>query len=547
MAGARIVASAALAIALIPRAAIAARVLDRRFIHRRRGTPSVIVPRRYDTGQLSASAARESPAMKHAPKRSTSKDQPKQVPRVVQTPPVRNMAELRELLRSLTAQHARKKLLLRGQANLYPHIRSGRARPETKMLPELEKSWSSFASRMFGVGAPDEPLVKAILQHYGAPTHYVDLTEDPEVAFWFAINQYRSGHYSFVGNCFRTIDTFAYERAAAGTGYVLVLAIPDHRELQAADLLFNLSKLPKAFVRPHRQAGWLMYDRPPLVPVPDDYWVATIPVDRAGASTNLNQADLFPPPAQDPAYQALVSLPFVQVPVAFFPDKPKTGEGDLRKTSEQSPDIALALEKMCIAERVIPVAEAASGHGELVNHKWRDLTLYEPHAVRTWCWWKFPLSHAHHGIRSGDIHDATKITLSPEANGLMKRSRSNDLHWPDLGSDDLFFSFAVWDHDKVIDHAPPYEGVWLHREDDLIVEHPMMATEDVLAVGSGHAFLLRDGKLLRRDIVNACRCGKPETHVRRVAAVLRMTTMIERGRLTLLPHPMRLPRWFVAI
>jgi hypothetical protein len=84
-------------------------------------------------------------------------------------------------------------LLFRGQNNLHPTLRSGLSRPNARYQPDVEQGLSAVAGSILGhdsVTAGNVPFRKAVLQHYGYKTHYVDVTADLNVALWFASHKF---------------------------------------------------------------------------------------------------------------------------------------------------------------------------------------------------------------------------------------------------------------------------------------------------------------------------------------------------------------------
>ncbi len=88
--------------------------------------------------------------------------------------------------------------------------------------------------------------------------------------------------------------------------------------------------------------------------------------------------------------------------------------------------------------------------------------------MRMWKNWRYPLETVYPGVK-GDIRDATKFTLTPSAKNVIDAATDVDCSWPQPGNQGLFFTYAAIDHDKVGDHFPPYYGVWLQRDDDLVL------------------------------------------------------------------------------
>jgi hypothetical protein len=109
------------------------------------------------------------------------------------------------------------------------------------------------------------------------------------------------------------LDRWIYKRSTEGLGYVLILSLPKTDELLANRVLFDISTL-ETFVRPSRQQAWLIMHRPPLLPDPNDFWAATITIDCSKFNSEFDSAHLFPLPSEDAGYEALLSIPFVEVP-----------------------------------------------------------------------------------------------------------------------------------------------------------------------------------------------------------------------------------------
>jgi hypothetical protein len=367
-------------------------------------------------------------------------------------------------------------------------------------------------------------LIQAVLQHYGYETFFLDLTSRLDVAAWFASHDYSSQRHLFIGNQFRRTDMVKYEKASTGNGYVLVMAIKDAESLKSKNRLIDLSCLPEFFERPFRQAGWLMLDRPPTRPLPDDFLVSVIKVelDQFNAGQSIQP---FPPASEDAGFAKMRELPFVQF--------------DTYDSKKTTPDNPTGHQAAC-AVRLLNLPEY---HYE--DQTWNDVTIYEPLPVREWQVWHAKLGDLYAGAE-GDIAETKKITISPAAKQLLQITSNVELAWPNLGSDALFFSFAELDHDKVIEHSPPYHGVWLQRSGSLIIETPTMSDEKVLSVGKGHAFFLKGQELAQQEMPGSCDCGSPESHEFRVRGLLRIQSLVTRGDLILLPHPYHGNDWFIV-
>jgi hypothetical protein len=453
--------------------------------------------------------------------------------------PVSSFNALDAAVQAIKAKHDGSLILFRGQNQVYDSIRSGRARPDYRPQPLVESGWSALASKLLGLPIQEthRGTVQAILQHYGCATNFVDVTSDLQVAAWFATHKYSSDSFTWIGNAFRMVDKAKYTALSGGRAYVLVLAIPNPEDLQHRDRLIDLSILPESFVRPARQSAWLLMDRPPTKPLPSDFWVATVELDlESFPVSEVATEQLFPPVEHDGAFYQLSRLPFAHIPTAYFKSDKEEEPGKEEQGGKPS------LEGFCMAKRLLNLPEYSEQH----DHKWIDLTIYEPHPMRMWKHWRADLSKMYGGI-PGDIRDTVKISISPTAKSKLDGAIDAKLAWPDLGSEGCFFTFAELDHDKVIEHGPDYHGVWLQRDSDLILEVPMSSDGETLSTHPGHPYFLRDGRLTREDMDAACKCGNPDSHDQRVASVLRLQHLVKNGEVILLEHPMFGDVWFYAI
>lgn len=437
-------------------------------------------------------------------------------------------AELEAILRQLIERFPGLTLFFRGQTKLHPAVTSARSRLTKPPPPLIDTAWSAFASNALYLPAPDtmDGRVKAILQHYGAPTYFLDLSTSANVAAWFAVHAYAEKKHVYVGGAFRMYRHAWYERIQGTPGYLIVFGIKEPEALMQNQRLYDLSHLPSTFVRPKRQSAWLLMHRPPTRPDPNEFILGYFEVMPGFESCHM-QADLFPGPSRDPCYQRLLDLPFAERPV------PINEEGK----SE------MAGRDMIFAERVLDLPEYHAKE-DTPNRKWTDIWVCEPTPMRRWMGWRFDLSTLHPPIQ-GDVRDTKKVTLSPTAKQVLDGSRELPLRWPELGADGLFFTYGGLDNDKFSDAAPPYHGVWLQRHEDLIVETPMESSDDALSVMPGHVFQFSNGKLARQETANGCKCGFPETHEERVAATLRLSSAVAAGKVLLIPHP-RIETMFVA-
>src|SRR5258708_14930469 len=470
--------------------------------------------------------------------------------------PVDSADALQAAVKQVAESHRDKLLLFRGQNNLHPTVRSGLSRPDVRYEPDVDRGFSAIAGSILGhesLGPKTVAFRKAVLQHYGFPTHYVDLTADALVAAWFATHKPDERRIVYAGIPLRYIDQRFYAPRKEGTGYVVVLAIPDAETLKKDRRLFDISTLGP-FLRPQRQNAWLIYDRHPLLPDPNEFWVASIAVDCSKFASTLSASHLFPLPKEDGGFKILLSLPYVEVPAFWLQQLAEArAAAEMQEQPEKSepPEEPKSRRRIDFGMRALPLPEypdAAVSKDEY-DHKWNDRTLTEPRPMQEWVKWNFDLNARFPGIK-GNTNASTKITLSPRVASLLAKAQGKEvvqLRWPSLGTNELFFTFAQFGYDKVDDIEYPYKGVWLHQDKDLVFEHPMTADEKSLDVHAGHVYEFVGEELLRQKVRSSCRCDSPESHDARVSAMLSLSAFIEIEEVVLVPHPLRIPNWYFAL
>lgn len=449
---------------------------------------------------------------------------------------IRSVVELRALVEAFQTAHPDHQLLFRGQNQLYDSLRSGLARPDVRHQPEVEQGMSAIVGKILGQESTtiqNIPFRRAVLQHYGVPTHYIDLTSDVTIAAWFATNSLnrKKGRIVYGGVPLRLLDRWVYEPSTEGVAYVLILSLPNPDELLSNRVLFDISYLDP-FLRPSRQKAWLIMHRPPLLPDPNDFWAATITIDCSEFNSEIDSAHIFPLPSEDAGYKLLLSIPFVEVPGEWL-DRNEPPE-------KKSSGITFGMRALSVPECIHDLSI------DEYNHKWVDVTLTEPKPMQNWVKWQFPLAIELPGV-NGDFSKSVKLTVSPKARKTLAEAPDEfPLRWPQLDSDELLFTFSQYGHDKVWDIEFPYHGVWLHRDKELVIEHPVTADRETMSVHAGHIFEFIGQDLHQYDLPTSCTCGLPEEHEARVRAMLKLSALVEDEILTLIPHPLRIPNWYIV-
>lgn len=348
----------------------------------------------------------------------------------------------------------------------------------------------------------------------------------------------------WIGNTFRIHDETIYEVIKDGIGYVYILEIPNFRQMIENDELFDLTQ-EHGFVRPKSQDAYLMLDQPPRLPNPNSFIKHIIEIDRCRFQSRLTTKDLFPHPNEDEGYARLLDVPFVQLP-SYYMNYQKREEA---KVNNDETTIDLDRYFM-IGKRALKIPFYVQDKNDLFdfNPKWKDTTIFEPSPFRLWKTESFNLEKIHKGQRSV-FGETTKITISPVAYvELLSNDEEMKLEWPSIDSNSIFFTRAVLDHDKVINHSSPYYGIWLHKDNDLILEmHLIVDDNDNMQLEVGHAYIIDYGRLEYVKVENECACGKPEEHFKIIESLLKIHGLIEKQKMALVQHPFFIEKWFVLI
>ena len=392
---------------------------------------------------------------------------------------------------------------------------------------------------------------QSILQHYGLPTYYLDLTVNPLTGCWFACNKYeKQKPMLWIGDTFRYHDETKYIPIKEGIGHFIIIEIPNYEQLINDDILFDISSETR-FVRPNNQSGFLILDHPPIEPNPNDFIKEILEIDRTVFECSLTISDLFPHPKIDKGYSELLDVPFIQLP-SYYTNQEETTEKSIDKETEskdEEPEFDMD-KYFVLAKRVIDIPFYAKDQNDLFNYnpKWKDITIFEPSPFRLWKTHDFDIGRAFKG-QVGNFKDTVKVTITPHAREIIETyPHEVDLEWPSLNSNSIFFSYAVEHHDKVITHSPPYWGKWLHKNGDLILELQFFADDaEHMELQRGHGYI-KDGNLMTyTKVKDECDCNEPEKHLEWINSFLKIHSLIKKGEIALVQHPFYIENWYVLI
>ncbi|HNP19988.1 MAG TPA: FRG domain-containing protein [Fulvivirga sp.] len=433
-------------------------------------------------------------------------------------------------------------ILLRGQVNHHNQIRSGKSRPDIKINKEIEHGWNNLVGRI--LSSNEQPFIssekrQAILQHYGLATHYLDVTTNPLVAAWFAVNKLtKLEPILWVGLEFRNLNRVTYNPINEGFGYIHVFVISNREELEKKNKLIDIRKIEK-FERPKRQDAFLLFDRPPLLPDINTFWKYTLKLERKKFRTSLSMRQLFPTPIEDKGYKFLLDVPFVQVPLPDKQSKSRESKGK-RKIL----DFSFGVRSINVVEYVDDEKDDGG-----INHKWNDFTLFEPKAFREWQLLNLNLKKYFYELDS-KFSNTVKITLSPSSKSFCEKNyRDVGLAWPDVNSNDIFLSFSQFQHDKVMDFLrPPFRGLWIHKENDLIIAvRVSIGWKGRINTKLYGIFILKDNFLEPQETNETNYPKNINIVTKEVSIALALHNLVKNGPLIFIPHPFAIPKWYYLL
>jgi hypothetical protein len=249
--------------------------------------------------------------------------------------------ELRSCLERLGSPAPGRVRVFRGQTRRYRnegHDVLLSARHRRGALP-IRQDWVAAAQNaIFGQSIPrripreyEETWLPAVLQHYGPGSFYLDVTGDPRIAVWFALNSFRScqseaqffvsgAPYSLTINWswYEPIE-FPFTESHEPIIYVFDvlrwpgIGQPCHGDLVAVSDLRDGQRLFHRATRLESQSACLVYASPHAFFGPDLGRQIRARIclthDFQEQVSMFRLRDLFPAPSNDPCYSVLLALP----------------------------------------------------------------------------------------------------------------------------------------------------------------------------------------------------------------------------------------------
>lgn len=223
--------------------------------------------------------------------------------------------------------------LFRGQVRDYRDA-TGRVSMRTSQArngcePPLQHKWTYYASILLellghDVHTNERHRAQALLQHYGWRSFFLDATDSPPVAAWFASHKFSLEHVLNLAKDCNGLELMAERQFASyakseSEGFLYCIS----RETLAGTnvMTFNLTDLaiPGQRPRPAAQRGWLV-GPVPHEGLPPDAVVrclsapAHVLADYAAENHLVATHDLFPSPEEDPILESFLSIPWQNLP-----------------------------------------------------------------------------------------------------------------------------------------------------------------------------------------------------------------------------------------
>lgn len=461
---------------------------------------------------------------------------------------ITNEQQLKEVIECIQSTVSNTNLLLfRGENQKYDQMRSGKSRPNAFDLPDIENGWNTIVGRLIKEKDRSTEYKQSILQHYGHPTFYLDLTCDPLVAAWFASYKFTSLEPAkWIGEIgFRLHNRCTYEKISDGIGYLYVLEIPNYKEIIESNLLFEIYN-EDLFTRPKKQSAFLMLDKKDTIHDPNNFLIHTIEIDRSQFCSSYNLLDLFPLPNEDKGYSALLDVPFIKNSFCYIPADMPTSRIPNYKTLDYFHSHI---------KRVIDIPFYLNDITNLysIKPKTKDITLFEPFLFRNW---KrligFNLDHYFSISHDVYLSDAVKISLSPTTlNKIQKTDFKVTLQWPEVNSDSLLFIKTEYESDITGHQNSPYLAIWLYKNfDQIIACHIMITKEDqneIINIEPWNIYIIHENILVLALQESTHPNDKTEDEIKIIESLLRIHGLIEYNEVALLQNPFDIENWHILL
>lgn len=290
---------------------------------------------------------------------------------------IKRASEFDSLIKSFTTDRKDRIIVFRGQVTDYPLtasiFRGDSSLPAPSCDPFLTANWSNYCRRLLtslsgGKIKTDfiHPAELALMQHYGYRSFFVDVTEDPEIALWFALSKFvKKTVPIYVDNLRLRSAKLTWARyQTVSSGFIYVLGIDE--ELLGQRYISLTKLMPSVATRVFRQKSGAISCGGKRRGA-DDLVLCKMEISNPDMNL-INKAEkyttkfLFPPPYEDRVYKCLCTIPY------YVPIGREIGPVNIQLAEPMLPVPFFADSLRDIVKDYVPLLRILSG--ERVAYEW---------------------------------------------------------------------------------------------------------------------------------------------------------------------------------
>lgn len=453
--------------------------------------------------------------------------------------------ELSDLIKTFREMNPNVEIVFRGQTNDYPLIPSiKRPPPPDYGLTHQQRrpeEWDGYIKNLFltfGHSHTDDFEEarmgrRAILQHYGYRSNFIDVTRDSEIALWFSRHVFRKKTISIADtrslhiHYFHSINGVIYRHTENEAGFFYIIGIPESKQ----SILYDLSAItPKEARRPHAQFACAIME--PAEPLCLNDFVLCKAIIKGGLLRHNRETSvpdclqLFPRPSSDLVYRSLLTVPYVvslpnlrehgaiSHPVMPFP---------IYLYSDDDDQTVLEVQNLLYGTSFS--ALFYPGFYELVN----------PALL------KAKTSIGQTNYRFGDA-----VPIVFRGNWFPRRSLDfpqqlavvdiNESGWP---SNNLYFEIELRADNLPVSLSRRqglWRGFWVVFENNLVIVRNAIEKNDEVNLSDGILTRVEDEEVRIINHPDNCRCGDVNKHLNDTKLFLSLCHHLKSNALKLVPH-----------
>lgn len=391
-------------------------------------------------------------------------------------------------------------------------------------IPPLMHKWTFYAEEILRklqllpeIVGNRINLLQALLQHYGWRSFYIDFSNTPGVAAWFAAHRFKmTPTMCLCNDCFdeSAILVTDYVKYEPWTGDGNIYVINRSRAAMQGVFAYDLSSLATDQKwRFSRQAAWLLgpfrqADGGRLDPrsiVAHVTAPAKVLAELAAKNGISSQLDLFPSAKEDPILAYLEAIPWEA----------------LNKNKQEHAEFPVFVRGLRIPKYTDDFIKRQPSNVAMYTEFWisskRPRKDHPANIFKTALFIKAPEAAYFRGV-------GNESRIFPRIKQLLERHQcviieiSNLIRLP--GESPTFYTKGVIIHDT---------GNGLISVDELVVDHPGMACIEI-GLNRGWAYRWEGDRLLRNPSPDDCTCQNGHRHEQHIGAMLAVEWTLNESR-----------------